>query len=71
MSEDGTAAPEPTAAAAGTDGSRSWPRRLLKALLVLVLIAVVIVVLFTWVFPWVEELTQNPTLGAQLLRSPR
>jgi hypothetical protein len=50
---------------------RSTAQRLLKALLLLVLIAVAVVVLFTWVFPWVEELTQNPTLGVQLLRSPR
>jgi len=43
----------------------------LKVLLLVVLIAVAVVVLFTWVFPWVEEVTQNPTLGLQLLRSPR
>lgn len=48
-------------------GGRRW----LKVVLVTVLIAVSVVVLFTWVFPWVEELTQNPTMGAQLVRLPR
>lgn len=68
MSEDGTAASEPIEGAAP---SRSVARRLLKVVVLVVLIAVAVVVLFTWVFPWVEELTQNPTLGAQLLRLPR
>ncbi|MFO7960557.1 MAG: hypothetical protein R6U94_06395 [Nitriliruptoraceae bacterium] len=48
-------------------GGRRW----LKAVLLTLLIAVGIVVLFTWVFPWVEELTQDPTIGAQLFRLPR
>ncbi len=42
-----------------------------KAVLLTLLIVVGIVVLFTWVFPWVEELTQDPTIGAQLFRLPR
>lgn len=66
MSEDQSST-EPTDARP----RRSTAQRLLKALLLLILIAVAVVVLFTWVFPWVEEMTQNPTLGAQLLRSPR
>lgn len=45
--------------------------RWLKAVLLTALIAIAIVVLFTWVFPWVEEQTQDPTIGAQLLRLPR
>lgn len=45
--------------------------RWLKAVLLALVIAVSIVVLFTWVFPWVEELTQDPTIGAQLVRLPR
>lgn len=63
------ASPEPEAAAATPQ--RSTARRVLKVLVIMALIAVAVVVLFTWVFPWVEEVTQNPTLGAQLLRSPR
>ena len=57
--------------AAPAPGSRADRPRWLKALLLTVLIAVAVVVLFTWVFPWVEEMTQDPTIGAQLLRSPR
>lgn len=45
--------------------------RWLKVVLLTLLIAVSVVVLFTWVFPWVEELTQDPTIGAQLFRLPR
>jgi len=45
--------------------------RWLKAVLLSVLIVVAVVVLFTWVFPWVEELTQDPTMGVQLVRLPR
>jgi Tfp pilus assembly protein PilO len=52
------------------DATRRWPRGV-RILVLLVVIAVVVVVLFTWVFPWVEELTQNPTIGSQLLRRPR
>ncbi|MFO7777601.1 MAG: hypothetical protein R6V28_04535 [Nitriliruptoraceae bacterium] len=48
-------------------GGRRW----LKAVLLALAIVVGIVVLFTWVFPWVEELTQDPTIGAQLFRLPR
>ena len=48
-------------------GRRRWVRMLLLTLL----IAVSIVVLFTWVFPWLEELTQDPTMGVQLVRLPR
>lgn len=48
-------------------GGRRW----LRVLLLVLLIAVSIVVLFTWVFPWVEELTQDPTMGVQLVRLPR
>ncbi|MFU8840071.1 MAG: hypothetical protein ACNA8R_05045 [Nitriliruptoraceae bacterium] len=66
MSEDGF----PTWTSGGPP-QRSAVRRLLRVLVLLVLIAAAVVVLFTWVFPWVEELTQNPTLGAQLLRVPR
>ncbi|TVP62328.1 MAG: hypothetical protein EA340_15685 [Nitriliruptor sp.] len=47
------------------------PPRWLRVLVLLVVIAVSVVVLFTWVFPWVEELTQDPTIGSQLLRRPR
>ena len=50
--------------------TRRWPRWI-RALVLLVVIAVSVVVLFTWVFPWVEELTQDPTIGSQLLRRPR
>jgi len=50
--------------------SRRWPRWV-RWLVLVVVIAASVVVLFTWVFPWVEELTQDPTLGAQLLRRPR
>ncbi len=50
--------------------SRRWPRWL-RVLVLLVVIAISVVVLFTWVFPWVEEMTQDPTLGVQLLRRPR
>jgi hypothetical protein len=53
------------------DGTDRRLPRWLKAVLLTVVIAVSIVVLFTWVFPWVEELTQVPTIGAQLLRLPR
>ncbi len=66
MSDDGTA-PEPQPAAP----QRSTARRVVRLLLLVALIAAAVVVLFTWVFPWVEEVTQNPTLGLQLLRSPR
>ncbi|MFP4311659.1 MAG: hypothetical protein ACLFS9_06710 [Nitriliruptoraceae bacterium] len=66
MSEDA-----PTPADGATPPGRSSTRRLLRVLGLVLLIAVAIVVLFTWVFPWVEEVTQNPTLGVQLLRSPR
>ena len=52
---------------AASGGTPRWR----KALLLTVLIAVAVVVLFTWVFPWVEETTQVPTIGAQLLRAPR
>jgi len=53
------------------DGAtRRWPRWV-RVLVLLVVIAVSVVVLFTWVFPWVEELTQDPTIGSQLLRRPR
>lgn len=50
--------------------TRRWPRWV-RVILLLVVIAVSVVVLFTWVFPWVEELTQDPTIGSQLLRLPR
>ena len=52
---------------AASGGTPRW----LKALLLTVLIAVAVIVLFTWVFPWVEEMTQDPTIGVQLLRAPR
>ncbi len=52
------------------DATRRWPRWI-RVLVLLVVIAVSVVVLFTWVFPWVEELTQDPTIGSQLLRRPR
>ena len=52
------------------DATRRWPRGV-RILVLLVVIAVSVVVLFTWVFPWVEELTQDPTIGSQLLRRPR
>ncbi len=58
-------------AAASEPGPRAGRPRWLKALLLTVLIVVAVLVLFTWVFPWVEEMTQDPTIGAQLLRSPR
>jgi len=54
-----------------SDGTGAGGRRWLKAVVLALLIAAGIVVLFTWVFPWVEELTQDPTIGAQLLRLPR
>lgn len=59
---------EPTAPAPGSPPNRP---RWLTALLLTVVIAVAVVVLFTWVFPWVEEMTQDPTMGAQLVRLPR
>jgi polyferredoxin len=52
------------------DVTRRRPRWV-RVLVLLVVIAVSVLVLFTWVFPWVEELTQDPTIGAQLLRRPR
>ncbi len=45
--------------------------RWVRAVLLVVVIVVAVLVLFTWVFPWVEEMTQDPTIGAQLLRAPR
>jgi flagellar basal body-associated protein FliL len=53
------------------DGAARGRPRWVRVLVLLVIIAVSVVVLFTWVFPWVEELTQDPTLGVQLLRRPR
>ena len=53
------------------DGATRRGSRAVRILVLLVVIAVSVVVLFTWVFPWVEELTQDPTLGSQLLRRPR
>ena len=61
-----------TATGPDRDGrARTGLPRWLRFILLAIVIAVAVVVLFTWVFPWVEEMTQDPTIGAQLLRSPR
>jgi hypothetical protein len=43
---------------------RSWPQRLLRALVLLVLALVVLYALFFHIFPWVERQLEDPTLDA-------
>lgn len=43
---------------------RSWPRRLLRVLVLAVLALVVLYALFFHIFPWVEGKLEDPTLDA-------